>query len=40
MVSKGGIGKSLITANVGVALARRGRRVILVEGDQIGRAHV
>jgi septum site-determining protein MinD len=33
MVSKGGIGKSLITTNVAVALARRGKRVILVEGD-------
>lgn len=32
-VSKGGVGKSLITANVGAALAHKGKRVILVEGD-------
>jgi len=32
-VSKGGVGKSLITANVGAALAEKGRKVILVEGD-------
>jgi len=32
-VSKGGVGKSLITANVGAALAEKGKNVILVEGD-------
>jgi len=32
-VSKGGVGKSLITANVGAALAKRGNNVVLVEGD-------
>ena len=32
-VSKGGVGKSLMTANVGTALAQKGKRVILVEGD-------
>ena len=32
-VSKGGVGKSLITANVGAALARKGKKVVLVEGD-------
>jgi septum site-determining protein MinD len=32
-VSKGGVGKSLITANVGAALANKGRKVILIEGD-------
>jgi septum site-determining protein MinD len=32
-VSKGGVGKSLITANVGAALAEKGKKVILVEGD-------
>ena len=32
-VSKGGVGKSLITANVGAALAQKGKKVILVEGD-------
>jgi septum site-determining protein MinD len=32
-VSKGGIGKSLLTANVGAALANMGKRVVLVEGD-------
>lgn len=32
-VSKGGVGKSLITANVGAALAQKGEKVILVEGD-------
>jgi flagellar biosynthesis protein FlhG len=30
---KGGIGKSLITLGLGVALARLGKRVILVDGD-------
>lgn len=32
-VSKGGVGKSLLTANVGAALALRGKKVVLVEGD-------
>jgi len=32
-VSKGGVGKSLITANVGAALAEKGKKVFLVEGD-------
>jgi len=32
-VSKGGVGKSLITANVGAALAKKCKKVILVEGD-------
>jgi septum site-determining protein MinD len=32
-VSKGGVGKSLITANVGAAIARKGMKVVLVEGD-------
>jgi len=32
-VSKGGVGKSLITANVGAALAKKGKKVILIEGD-------
>lgn len=32
-VSKGGVGKSLMTANVGVALADKGKKVVLVEGD-------
>lgn len=32
-VSKGGVGKSLLTANVGVALAEKGKKVVLVEGD-------
>lgn len=30
---KGGIGKSLISANMGIELARRGRRVVLVDAD-------
>jgi flagellar biosynthesis protein FlhG len=30
---KGGIGKSLIAANLGIALARRGRRVVLIDAD-------
>ncbi|HUL58364.1 MAG TPA: P-loop NTPase [Anaeromyxobacteraceae bacterium] len=30
---KGGIGKSLIAANLGIALARRGKRVVLVDAD-------
>jgi len=32
-VSKGGVGKSLTTANVGAALAKKGQKVVLVEGD-------
>jgi septum site-determining protein MinD len=32
-VSKGGVGKSLITANVAASLAAKGQKVILVEGD-------
>lgn len=32
-VSKGGVGKSLLTANVGAALAARGKKVVLIEGD-------
>lgn len=30
---KGGIGKSLLSANLGIALARRGARVVLVDLD-------
>lgn len=30
---KGGIGKSLITSNLGISLARAGRRVVLVDAD-------
>ena len=30
---KGGVGKSMITANLSIALARRGRRVIVVDAD-------
>jgi flagellar biosynthesis protein FlhG len=30
---KGGIGKSLISANLAIALARRGKRVVLVDAD-------
>lgn len=32
-ISKGGVGKSLLTANVGAALAAKGEKVVLVEGD-------
>ncbi len=30
---KGGIGKSLLSANLGIEMARRGRRVVLVDAD-------
>jgi flagellar biosynthesis protein FlhG len=30
---KGGIGKSLITSNLGISLARAGRRVVLIDAD-------
>jgi septum site-determining protein MinD len=33
-VSKGGVGKSILTANVGAALASKGQNVVLVEADQ------
>jgi len=32
-VSKGGVGKSLLTANVAAALAKKKKKVVLVEGD-------
>ena len=33
VVSKGGVGKSIMTANVEAAIARKGKKVILIEGD-------
>jgi len=30
---KGGIGKSLVTLGLGVALARLGKKIILIDGD-------
>jgi flagellar biosynthesis protein FlhG len=30
---KGGIGKTLVSANLGIALAQRGKRVVLVDAD-------
>lgn len=30
---KGGVGKTTVTANLGIALASRGKKVVLVEGD-------
>ncbi|MBI4715025.1 MAG: P-loop NTPase [Nitrospirae bacterium] len=30
---KGGIGKSIVTANLGIALARKGKRVIFIDAD-------
>lgn len=32
-ISKGGVGKSLLIANVGAAVAQRKKKVVLVEGD-------
>src|SRR5260370_9724849 len=33
---KGGIGKTLLTANLGIALAQRGFKVVLVDADSAG----
>ncbi|MFQ6029316.1 MAG: P-loop NTPase, partial [Dehalococcoidia bacterium] len=35
---KGGIGKSLITSSLGICLAKRGRRVVLIDasGERVG----
>ncbi|MFP3985732.1 MAG: ParA family protein [Candidatus Bathyarchaeia archaeon] len=33
IVSKGGVGKTLVTANVGYALAKKNQKVVLLEGD-------
>ena len=33
---KGGVGKSSIVANVGISIARAGRRVLLIDSDQQG----
>ena len=30
---KGGVGKTMVTANMGIALAARGKKVVLVDAD-------
>lgn len=30
---KGGVGKTLLTASMGIALARQGKKVLLIDGD-------
>ena len=37
---KGGVVKTSLAVNLALALAIQGNRVLIVDGDQIGRAHV
>lgn len=40
VTGKGGVGKTTLTAAIGRLLAAAGRKTLLLEIDQIGRAHV